>query len=142
MKFPLLAKERVGVRSNTQLHMTILYNIKQMEEARRLLRKDQTQAEEILWDALRNRRLENKKFRRQYSVGNFVLDFYCTQERLAIEADGSVHDSRESQQYDMHRTEAINDIGIKVIRFKNEEILNDLPKVLERIKSFFNKTSL
>jgi very-short-patch-repair endonuclease len=119
--------------------MTTLYNIKEMEETRRLLRREQTQAEEVLWGVLRGRRLENRKFRRQYSVGYFVLDFYCPEERLAVEVDGNVHDSDEAQAYDSHRTEAIKGLEINVIRCKNEEVLGDLSTVLKKIKSNFKQ---
>ena len=117
--------------------MAILYNIKEMEETRRLLRQEQTETEAVLWEELRGRRLGNRKFRRQYSVGYFVLDFYCPEERLAIEADGNIHDSPEAQSYDTHRTNAISELKIRVIRFRNEEILNDLPRVLKQIKQHF-----
>ncbi|WP_428664253.1 endonuclease domain-containing protein [Runella sp.] len=120
--------------------MAIIYNIKQMEVTRRLLRNEQTESEDALWQVLRNRRFENIKFRRQYSVGYFVLDFYCPQEKLAIEVDGNVHDSIEAQQYDAYRTEALNGIGIQVVRFRNEEVVNNLPQVLTRIKSFLKNT--
>lgn len=112
-----------------------------MEVTRRLLRKEQTESEDALWEVLRNRRFENLKFRRQYSAGYFVLDFYCPQEKLAIEVDGSVHDSIEAQRYDAYRTETLNGIGIQVVRFRNEEILKNLPQVLTRIKSFLKSTS-
>ncbi len=111
-----------------------------MEVTRRLLRNEQTESEDALWQVLRNRRFENIKFRRQYSVGYFVLDFYCPQEKLAIEVDGNVHDSIEAQQYDAYRTEALNGIGIQVVRFRNEEVVNNLPQVLTRIKSFLKNT--
>lgn len=88
---------------------------------------------------LRGRRLENRKFRRQYSVGYFVLDFYCPEERLAVEVDGNVHDSDETQAYDAHRTQAIKSLEINVIRYKNEEVLGDLSTVLKRIKSNFKQ---
>ena len=112
-----------------------------MEETRRLLRREQTEAEVVLWESLRGSRLADKKFRRQYSVGYFVLDFYCPAERLAIEADGNVHHSAEAQQYDAYRTEALNGLGIKVMRFQNEQILRQLSGVLKTIKDYLNNTT-
>ena len=112
-----------------------------MEETRRLLRREQTEAEVVLWESLRGSRLADKKFRRQYSVGYFVLDFYCPAERLAIEADGAVHDSMEAQEYDFYRSEALESLGIQVLRFRNEQILRELPEVLKRIKEHLNNNN-
>lgn len=100
----------------------------------RELRKEMTSAEKILWDALRGKKLNGLRFRRQHPMSRFILDFYCHEKRLVIELDGEVHDSKEVIERDESRTIAIGQLRLKVIRFKNEEVLDDLDKVIERIK--------
>lgn len=97
----------------------------------RYLRKTQTQAEKILWQELRNNKT-GIKFRRQYPVGNYVLDFYAPKIGLGIELDGSIH--KENKEYDKERTKYLNFQDIKVIRFWNYEIKNNLENVLKKIK--------
>jgi very-short-patch-repair endonuclease len=105
----------------------------------RELRRDQTEAEKILWQYLRNRHLTGRKFRRQYVFKGFILDFYCAEEKIAIELDGPIH--IKQKDYDAARQEFIEDNGIKVIRFKNEMVLNDINSVLSSIKTFFPSPS-
>ena len=97
------------------------------------LRKKKTNAEETLWQAIRNKEIENCKFRRQHPVGQFIADFYCHEKKLVIEIDGGYHNETEQKTYDEARTQAINEFGVRVIRFTNEEILNSLPRVLKQI---------
>jgi len=97
------------------------------------MRKEKTEAEDKLWQALRNKRIENCKFRRQHPIGNFIADFYCHEKKLVIEVDGGYHDEKEQQEYDKARTQIINESGVKVIRFLNEEILNNLTEALKKI---------
>ncbi|HPT11563.1 MAG TPA: endonuclease domain-containing protein [Bacteroidales bacterium] len=99
------------------------------------LRKDQTEAEKIIWQSLRRRQIEGLKFRRQHPINNFVADFYCHEAKLVIEIDGGVHDDPEQKEKDLARQQIINDFGIKVLRFKNEEIFNDIESVIIKIKS-------
>jgi very-short-patch-repair endonuclease len=99
--------------------------------AARELRSEQTPAEETLWAALRAQKLDGVQFRRHHPVGPFILDFYCPKKKLCIEVDGGVHDSQRER--DEARTEALGTLKIRVIRFRNEEVLQDLPSVLERI---------
>src|SRR4051812_18570073 len=84
----------------------------------RQLRRNQTDAEKILWQLLRNRKFHGYKFRRQHPVSNtFILDFYCCARKLAIELDGNHHHEKLQHKYDEERTFALNLLGIKVIRF-------------------------
>jgi very-short-patch-repair endonuclease len=99
----------------------------------REMRHNATQLEGILWSFLRNHRLKNAKFRRQHPVGSYILDFYCHEARLAIELDGSGHLEDASLQYDQMRTEYLQEQGITVIRFWNDEVLNQLENVLSVI---------
>lgn len=116
--------------------MTILKNKSQLLYRRRELRKKQTKHEEILWKHIRNRKL-GVKFRRQYSVGGYVLDFYCPEIKLVIELDGVQHYKKENFLYDKDRTEYLRILGFNVLRFKNTEIEKNLEKVLSKIKRFF-----
>ncbi len=115
-----------------------IFNNSNLKERRRELRKNSTPAEIELWKRLKNKALCGRKFRRQYSVGMFILDFYCAEERLGIELDGSPHFTPENIEYDKMRTEAINNYNIKIIRFENYLIMEDIEKVLEVIKSNFS----
>ena len=107
-------------------------NSNRMIERRRELRQKPTAAEEMLWQYLRNSGL-GVRFKRQYSVMNYVVDFYCPKIKLVIELDGSIHET--SKKYDLYRTEYLNSLGIKEIRFRNERIENEINLVLEEIKS-------
>ena len=118
-----------------------------IKKTARLLRKNQTKAEAALWRYLRNRGLGGQKFVRQYPftvryMGHsrfVVVDFYCHVQKLAIEIDGSVHDDR--QEIDKHRLEILKKMGIRIIRFKNEEVLGDVKRVLCEIISNFSTPS-
>ncbi|MBU1024191.1 endonuclease domain-containing protein [bacterium] len=99
---------------------------------RRKLRKESTIPEQLLWSRLRNRKLGHK-FRRQHHVGNYILDFYCVELRLAIEVDGLIHHEIEHQEYDNERSKFISSVGITVIRFDNDEIFINIDSVLSRI---------
>ncbi|KKR20146.1 MAG: hypothetical protein UT48_C0021G0013 [Parcubacteria group bacterium GW2011_GWE2_39_37] len=88
-------------------------------------------AEIILWSRLKNKQLKGLKFRRQYSIGNFVVDFYCPEFKLVIELDGMTHDNSENK--DIKRQEFIESFGIKCLRFTNNNIYKELDKVLEFI---------
>lgn len=100
----------------------------------RTMRKEPTKAEAVLWGAVRGKQL-GCVIRRQYPVRGKILDFYCHQARLGIELDGSVHDGSEQQEYDADREIWLEQAGdIRLLRFKNKEVLNDLPSVIESIK--------
>ncbi len=108
-----------------------IHNIGHLRSARRLLRNKLTPEEAILWNLIKNNKL-GCKFRRQHSAGNFVMDFYCATKRLAIELDGSHH--LDNVEHDQERTNYLESVGIKVIRFWNGEIKNNLAGVMEKIK--------
>jgi very-short-patch-repair endonuclease len=98
------------------------------------MRRNATEAEERLWRKLKNRQVAGLKFRRQHPIDKFIADFYCHEKDLVIEVDGNVHNQPEQIDLDKARTEALNEFGIKVLRFKNEEVLNDLENVILKIK--------
>jgi very-short-patch-repair endonuclease len=105
-------------------------------ERRRQLRHSSTPAELDLWDQLKSRQFRGLKFRRQYSVGNFILDFYCPKLRLAIEVDGDSHFDPRQAAYDHYRTEWLGSMYIRVIRFRNDEVHGDMVGVLRRLELF------
>ncbi len=97
----------------------------------RQLRHEVTPAEQLLWERLRNRQLLGLKFRRQHPVGNFIVDFYCAEQKLIIELDGAVHEHQRER--DQERTEILERQGYRVIRISNTDVKRDLEEVLRRI---------
>lgn len=110
--------------------MTILYNKSKNLPKRLQLRKNQTPQETLLWARLRRGQL-GCKFKRQYSVGPYVLDFYAPIKKLAIEIDGSQH--LENIEYDEERTAYLLNFGIKVLRFWNNEVNANMERVIDKI---------
>lgn len=104
-----------------------------MRSRARDLRKNQTTAETLLWSKLRSCQLSGFKFRRQYPLDKFILDFYCSKAHLAIEIDGGQHSEDEHLRKDNERTKYLNQNGIQVIRFCNNDVLNHLDEVLTEI---------
>ena len=98
------------------------------------LRRGMTITEIILWKKLKDREKFKVKFRRQHPISNYVVDFYCHEFKLAIEIDGEIHDSEENHEKDLNRTAELNRFGIKIIRFTNGQIHEQLDWVLTRIK--------
>src|ERR1700733_10415726 len=94
-------------------------------------RKSQTDAEKKLWMYLRNRQVIGYKFRRQFPISKFILDFYCHEKKLAIELDGSHH--KKNKAYDINRTKILHTYGIRVLRFWDNEVLNNTNVVLNVI---------
>ncbi len=116
------------------------YNIQALRERRKKLRKRETKAEKYLWQYVRNNKL-GTKFYRQYSVQNYIVDFYCSQYRIAIELDGEYHENNEAKLNDLSRTKFLESQNITVIRFKNEEVFEDTASILEKIKTYLHSPS-
>lgn len=112
-------------------------NRPELKEYRKDLRNKSTIAEAYLWPYLKNKQLEGRRFRRQFSVGNYIIDFYCPAEKLAVELDGAGHFTPEGQEYDEERTRFLNGQGIRVIRFENKVVFEDTEGVLEGIRRCF-----
>lgn len=108
----------------------------------RQLRKGQTPSEIKLWEALRNRKLLNLKFHRQYIIAGFILDFYCPALKLGIEVDGGIHNLKDNKIYDLERENIIKQHNIKIIRFTNENIEKNLPEVIRQIKTIIYSSPL
>ena len=92
-----------------------------------------TEAEELLWEHIRAKRL-SVKFNRQHIIGDYIVDFVCIERKLVVEVDGGYHTEYEQIEKDEHRTERLNDMGFQVIRFSNEDVCSDINKVLKEIK--------
>ncbi|HEY0029438.1 MAG TPA: endonuclease domain-containing protein [Bacteroidia bacterium] len=106
-----------------------VHNKKSLLEIRRALRKEATPAEYVLWQHVRNGKLNGLKYKRQHSIGNYIVDFYCASERLIIELDGEVHTTKDQQEKDQFRDENLRDMGFTVLRFTNQQLLSDVDEV-------------
>jgi very-short-patch-repair endonuclease len=116
-----------------------IHNRRSLKEIRRNLRRSLTPAEAALWKALQGSKLAGKKFRRQHSLGNYVVDFYCPECRLAIELDGVKHFNSIASEYDLRRTEFLNRHNIRVLRFENRAVFEHPDGVLQAIKDHLRK---
>ncbi len=103
-----------------------------VQEAAKDLRVRMTEAERLLWSALRRDQVGGLRFRRQHAIGPFVLDFYCPAIRLGIELDGPIHD--QQRELDDARTEGLGTLQIRILRFRNEQVISDLPAVIKEIE--------
>jgi very-short-patch-repair endonuclease len=112
-------------------------NLPHLKKFRKHLRKNLTPAEAKFWKVLQHSNLEDRKFRRQHSVGNYILDFYCPSEKLAVELDGQVHFNETSREHDYERKLFLEKQGIRVLRFENKRVFEDLEWVLDVIRSNF-----
>lgn len=115
--------------------MTKHYNKSSEKEKRRNLRQNQTYLEEILWLHLRNKKCLGIKFRRQYSVDQYVIDFYAPEIKLAVELDGGIHDEPNKKVYDAERQQYIEKFGIAFCRLTNEEYEGNPEKAFEKIET-------
>jgi adenine-specific DNA-methyltransferase len=111
-----------------------------VRQAARDARKEPTKSETVLWQALRNRGLGGRKFRRQQPVGPFILDFYCHDESLAIEVDGGIHAGQSAT--DAQRQAAIESVGVRFVRITADLVENDLQAALAKIEAAFTHPPL
>lgn len=116
-----------------------LHNIDALKERRKKLRSSLTPAEAFFWKKLQNSQVEGRKFRRQHSIGAYIIDFYCSSEKLAVELDGMPHFTEEGKEHDRKRTEYLRSLGIREIRFENAEVFERTDEILEKIKKCFIK---
>ena len=115
------------------MHNIMLHNHNKLKDRRRELRKKSTKEEIILWSRLRDNKL-SCKFKRQHSIGGYILDFYCSEYKLIIELDGTTHNTSDAKEYDKIRDIYFSELGYKTIRFLNSEIKNDIEKVVNNIQ--------
>jgi very-short-patch-repair endonuclease len=118
--------------------MVYSYNNQNQKDFRKKLRSSLGSPEIILWQQLKGSKLGHK-FRRQYGVGPYSLDFYCPEFRLVIELDGATHDSPEAQEKDIHRTEFLNKQNVRVVRFQNKDVLSNLDGVVHDIEKYLTR---
>jgi very-short-patch-repair endonuclease len=109
----------------------------ELKQFRKELRQKLTPSEAFLWTHLKSRQLNNKRFTKQHSIQNYIVDFYCASEKLIIELDGEVHNNPIAQAYDLNRTRELEKLGYTVIRFENKMVFDNLPSVLKEIKDNF-----
>ncbi len=113
--------------------MINIFNRSSMKYRRQVFRRNMPKAENILWSRIRLKQIGSYRFRRQYSVGTYVLDFYCPELKLAIEVDGESHFHSDAEEYDKERQEEIKGLGIDFLRFQNDDVYNNLNDVLQII---------
>ena len=119
--------------------MTKVFNKSSEREKRRYLRNNMPKAELLLWSELKGRKLRGYKFRRQYGVNGFVLDFYCPELKLALEVDGDSHFQEGMEVNDLERQLIIESYGITFLRFTNNDVYENMTAVLERILEFMEE---
>ena len=111
-----------------------IHNILSKKKFRKQLRNSLTAPEAVLWNFLRRRQLDGKKFRRQISIGRYIVDFYCPECRLVIELDGERHFSITIDEYEAERTKFLEEQGLKIIRFDNKDLRENIDGVLQMIR--------
>jgi very-short-patch-repair endonuclease len=126
-------QKRQPPMTDDSLKLNVPFDLKQrMIAVARHLRAEQTASEDILWQSLRNRGLDGWKFRRQFPIGAFVLDFYCPQARLAVEVDGLIH--LQQLDADAMRQALLEELGIRFVRVTAAQVEQSLPAVLALIR--------
>ncbi len=114
--------------------MKYLKNDSILKQRRQELRRNQTEVEKAFWSRVRSSQFHRLRFFRQYSVGPYILDFYCPALKLAVELDGGQHNDPDNRAYDAERATYLIANGIKVIRFWNHEVLGDIEEVLSKLE--------
>jgi len=116
----------------------VFNNVKNIQ-FRRMLRKNQTEVEKIVWNKLRSGRFFGIKFFRQYGIGNYIADFYCPEFKIVVELDGGQHFEGERIEYDKKREEYMLLKGVKTLRFTNFDILHNLDGIIEHLKNIIEE---
>jgi very-short-patch-repair endonuclease len=114
-----------------------IFNKPELKQYRKTLREKSTSAEVALWNLLKNKQLEGRKFRRQYSLGKYIADFCCPAEKLIIELDGQVHVDNAQIEKDIIRDQNIENLGFVILRFENRLVFEVPESVLTEIKNNF-----
>lgn len=110
----------------------------QLKGSARRLRKNQTEAEKLLWSKIRKRQLMGLKFQRQFELGTYIVDFVCRDLKVIVELDGGQHNEQETRLYDQQRTLYLESLGFKILRFWNNDVMENIDGVLESIVSYVN----
>ena len=114
-----------------------IFNRKYLETNRKRLRNNSTSAEAALWKLLKNKQLEGRKFRRQQSIGKYIVDFYCSEEKLIVELDGNIHGEYNMIEKDTIRDQYLENLGLTILRFENRFVFQHPEYVLDEIKKSF-----
>src|SRR5262245_36681985 len=120
--------------SSAMTRQNIIFNKRDKNDLRKKLRNNGTAAEVALWKHLQGSQLLGKKFRRQASIGRYIVDFYCPECRLIVELDGAPHFSVLTDEYELERTRFLEGLGLRILRFENRTVKRDFPFVLHRIE--------
>ena len=134
---------QMGTAHARAFHMKrrrLIHNLTASNERRNELRASLTSAEAFLWTHLRNSQLDGKKFRRQHSIGPYIVDFFCPECRLAVELDGAGHMTEVGAEADARRSEFLKRFNITVIRFENRSVFENTEVVLEEIRRHLGTT--
>ena len=115
------------------------YKNKELVRNARVFRNNMTRAEIILWSRLRERKISGYKFRRQQPILDYIVDFYCPELKLIIEADGEIHSLNENSEYDRKRDNILKINGYRIIRFTNLEIVTELDSTINKIILYINE---
>jgi len=124
LKFTLMQKRKIHTR-------------KELQAYRKKLRENLTPAEAFFWKHVKARQFRGKRFTRQHSIKNYIVDFYCASEKLIIELDGEVHNNYAVAEYDAKRTKDLEELGFRVLRFENKMVFENLSSVFMEIESYF-----
>ena len=119
-----------------------IFNRKSLKSFRSTLRNKSTSAEAELWNILKSKRLDLRKFRRQHSIGNYIVDFFCASEKLIIELDGNPHGEYHRIEKDIKRDQYLESLGFSVLRFENRLVFQDPEFVKNEIRKAFKKEYL
>jgi len=117
------------------MHIKPPINKEKLEKCK-TLRKNSTPQEIIVWSRLRAKRFHNLKFKRQYPIGKYIVDFICLDKKLIVEIDGSQHKEESQERYDKERTKYLEKLGFKIIRFWNDEVNTNIEGVFLKIEEF------
>ena len=112
----------------------LIHNLETSNTRRKQLRENLTPAEALLWTNLKKSQLDGKKFRRQHSIGPYIVDFFCPECRLAVELDGDAHMTGSGAEADERRTKVLKHFNVRVIRFENKEVFDNLEGVIAQIQ--------
>ncbi len=122
--------------------MPRIHNKPELRDKRKELRNNSTSAEACLWLRLKKSQLQGRKFRRQHSIGNYIVDFYCPSEKIAVELDGAHHFTSTGMQNDVERDAYLAALEITVIRFENKLVFENPEGLLEEIARHFKSQSI
>ena len=116
-----------------------VHNKPTLKAIRKSLRNNATSAETLLWQALKNSKVEGRKFRRQHSISNYVVDFYCPAEKLILEVDGDIHNVQTIKGRDESREKYLLNLNFKVLRIQNDDVFRNMSLVIKEIIKQFRE---